>query len=338
MTMWIPPLENATGATAGLFRSIAADGWRLLVVVKQAYEISSEGRLRSVPGAALRLGDEPWSDEHASVRFPHDLAPVKRCTDCVVVGDAVAPAEAPVRELTVRVEIGEAVASARVVGPRTWVDTGSSVVPSGPLPFTRAPLRWEHAFGGLDDSNPDRVLEEPRNPLGVGLSHDPRRLVGSLTPHVERVEDPIRDHRSRPAPAGFGALSPSFEPRRSAAGTHDDRWRLARMPMPPLDQDEAFHQVAPPELRSSEPLRGGEVVRLLGLHPRGAVTFELPRGRFLVEAPASDGRTELAATLDTVMLEPNALRCELVWRAAVRWPAGATRRRSRVRLRAGNVA
>lgn len=331
--MKLPSLNATTRSSVRLFPCVGRDGWTLLVVVKQAYAVERGGLLQELGGATIRTGDEPWADGASSIRYPHDLAPGKATTDCIVLGDALTPGGVPLREMPVRVEIGDAALSAHAFGPRTWVDAGHAVVPTDPRTFTRAPLRWEHAFGGLDDSDPDRVVEEPRNPVGIGLVRDPRRLIGALAPHVERPDAPIRDHRSRPAPVGFGALGSSFEPRRSAAGTYDDAWKRDRMPMPPIDQEDGFHQVAAPELRSTGYLHGGETVRMLGLHPSGALAFDVPRRWFLVEAPAADGVQELVAVLDTVVLEPNALRCELVWRAAFPWPHRPSRRANVVRVR-----
>lgn len=331
--MSLPALVNRTKATAGIYPCVTAEGWLVLVVVKQLYCFDFRGRVEEVPTAVIRHGDEPWGETGASsTRYPHDLAPTKLSSDVLVVGDAMTPGGALQRELPVRVEVGDAALSAQVLGPRTWADMGHAIVPTTPLPFTRAPMRWEHAFGGLDASDPARVLEEARNPVGCGLVGEPRGLLGTLAPHVEDPSDPIRDHRSRPTPVGFGPLGPSFEPRRGASGTHDDVWVRNRMPMPPMDQSVDFHQVAPVPLRTQGFLQGGEPVRALGWHAIGALAFDLPQRWFVVEAPDATGTTELVAALDTVILEPNDLRLELVWRASFPWPHRPSQRRNRVRL------
>ena len=316
--MLLPKLQNRSRSTAALFPTLAGDGWAVLLVIKQRFHVGEA--VDPVPGAELRLGDVPWADAlGTSVRYPHDLAPTKPTTDVLVVGDAMTPGGALERELAVRAEVADAALSARVLGPRTWCDVGRGIVPTAPLPFARAPLRWECAFGGIDGSDPDHCIEEPRNPIGGGLVRDPRQLIGTSAPHVEDPADPIVDHRSRPAPVGFGPLGPGFEPRRSAAGTYDESWTRTRMPLPPVGQSETFHQVAAPSLRTTEHLRGGEPVRLLGMHPSGLVAFDLPELWYLIDAPDGRGRAELIPVLDTVLLEPNDLRLELTWRAQIPW-------------------
>ncbi|HJL19686.1 MAG TPA: DUF2169 domain-containing protein [Sandaracinaceae bacterium LLY-WYZ-13_1] len=313
---------------------ITSAGWELLVAIKERFRIRSGGGVRRAGGAEIRFEDEPWSPDApdgSSTKYPHDIAPSKPSTDVIVVGDAIVPGRGSARDLDVRVEVGDAARSLRVFGPRTWYDAGPELRPTDPLLFERAPLRWEHAFGGLDDSDPSGVLEEPRNPLGTGVVRDPEQLAGQPAPHVEDPEDPIRGHRSRPQPAGVGAIGPSFEPRRSAAGTYDERWIRQRMPLPPEDFDEHFHSCAAPGLRTRQHLVGGESVRLLGLHPDGPFSFELPRLSFLIEVPFPDGISELFPVLDTVLLEPNERQVELTWRACFEWP-WSTGRKSTVRL------
>ena len=327
--MELPQLRNPTSASAALHPVVMADGWRVLVVVKEVSQILASGALRPVRRAHVRLADEPWPSSDSrpgSIRYPHDLAPRKPSTDIIVVGDAIAPGDKPVRELDVRVEVGPVACSLRVFGPRSWYDAGSRVAPTDPLPFTRAPLRWENAFGGIDDSNPDAVLEEARNPLGRGLSRDGQALIGKPLPQVEDPTCPIESHRTRPPPAGVGAIGPSFEPRRSAAGTHDESWVRHRMPLPPMDFDDRFHQVAPPGLRADTPLEGGERVRLLGLHRDGPISLSLPRRAFTVEAPSDGGVESKRMMLDTILIEPNDMKLELTWRTTFAWPRLSARR------------
>ncbi|RZO66327.1 MAG: DUF2169 domain-containing protein [Sandaracinaceae bacterium] len=329
--MEAPAFRNRTDATALLHPVVTGTGWELLVVVKERFQVLDDGTTRRIGRAQIRFADERWDPDdpaRSSTRYPHDLAPRKPTTDIVVSAEAVVPSGASSRELDVRIEVGDAVRSLRVFGPRTWYDAGTEMRPTDPLPFSRATLRWEDAFGGLDTSDPSAPLEELRNPLGRGLAKDPQLLAGAVVPHVEDPTDLIRGHRSRPQPAGVGAIGPGFEPRRSAAGTYDDVWRRHRMPLPPLDLDDHFYQAAAPGLRTRQHLVGGEPVRMLGLHRDGALSFELPRLSFLVEAPSPEGTAEHVPILDTVMLEPNARRLELTWRACLPWPSTLGRRAS----------
>ena len=72
----------------------------------------------------------------------------------VVVGEAVAPGEAPVQELDVHVLVGPVRKSLKVFGPRIWYGGLAGLALTPPRPFTRQPLRWEHAFGWMDTADP----------------------------------------------------------------------------------------------------------------------------------------------------------------------------------------
>lgn len=72
---------------------------------------------------------------------------------------------------------------------------------------------------------------------------------------------------------------------------------------------------------------------MLGLHRKGALAFELPQRWFVAEAPGDAGRQELVAVLDTIVLQPNELRCDLVWRSHFAWPHRPMRRANVVRVR-----
>jgi hypothetical protein len=135
-------------------------------------------------------------------------------------------------------------------------------------------------------------------------------------PHVEDPANLIRDHRSRPPPAGFSAISPGHPNRLRFAGTMDQKWQDEWAPLPPLDSDPRQARVAVPELQSPNHLTGGEPVSFSGMHPSGPVSFPLPRLHFGVRAWT--GRTSLDArpVLDTVLLETTDLEAELTWRTS----------------------
>jgi hypothetical protein len=152
---------------------------------------------------------------------------------------------------------------------------------------------------------------------------DPDTLLHKPGPQIEDPADLIRSIRSKPAPAGVGAIGPGFEPRARYAGTYDDRWERERMPLPPLDFDERHNQVAAPGLICSSYLRGGEAVTLVGLHPEGPLQFALPKLAFYVGSETANGRHEHRPVLDTVLLEPNERQFELTWRAIVPVPKRA---------------
>ncbi|HLL01396.1 MAG TPA: DUF2169 domain-containing protein [Myxococcaceae bacterium] len=321
-----PELKSRTQATVRLLPRLGQDGAPcVVVVIKQRFFLTLTGQVRREPNVEVRLVDEPWDPEaeQSSIRRPTDLCLRKPSTDVVVSGSAMAPGRKPVKQLDVWVRVGPVSKRLRVFGTRVWFQGALGMTLSAPQPFQALPLRWEYAYGGMDTSNPKRVAHEPRNPLGRGMCADPKTLNHQPGPQIEDPEELISSARSRPTPAGVGAIGPHFAPRVQYAGTYDDQWQKERMPLPPLDFDERHNQVAPPGLISPSPLLGGEPVELVGLNEVGPLQFELPRLSFHVGSQTAQGRQEHRPMLDTVLLEPNERSFELTWRSCVAVPKRA---------------
>jgi hypothetical protein len=101
------------------------------------------------------------------------------------------------------------------------------------------------------------------------------------------------------------------------------------MPLSPVDFDERFNQVAPPDLVTPSPLRGGEPVEVVNMCSEGSLNFELPRIAFHVGATYDDRtKKEYRTMLDTVVLRPSDRRVELTWRTALLVPRPASKLRS----------
>src|SRR5436853_602306 len=71
----------------------------------------------------------------------------------------------------------------RVFGLRVWGANGSSL--TAPRPTTGVEVRYDHAFGGLDVSDPQKPVEEPRNPVGTGIARDLSVLTHQPAPMIE---------------------------------------------------------------------------------------------------------------------------------------------------------
>jgi hypothetical protein len=321
-----PPLKQGTSATVQAVPHFDMDGSLVaIVLVKERFVASRHGVVSRAGGAEIHIADEPWdpdAPETSSIKYPSDLCLRKPSTDVVVVGSAMAPYRQPVRELDVRVRVGPVQKSLRVTGPRAWYRAAVGRMKlTEPQPFESIALKWEHAWGGADyESDPEHPIEEPRNPNGCGLAREPEELDGKQGPSVEDPEDRIETHRSRPKPAGVGAIGRHWEPRRRYAGTYDEAWMEERMPLLPLDFDERFNQAAAPEMITPQPLRGGERVEVNGMHEEGPFAFELPSVRFFVGLQTHDAMKEHPPQLDTVLVEPNTRAVELTWRSVVKLP------------------
>jgi hypothetical protein len=327
-----PSLKQATSATVQIVPQLGLDGGVVMVViVKQLFAVDRRDRVSRVGGAKIRLADEPWDPDApdvSSVRLPSDVCIRKPSTDVLVVGAAVGVYRPPVTHLDVLVRVGPVQKALRVFGQRVWYRALTGLALTPPEPFESLPLRWEYAYGGFDDADPEKPVEEPRNPVGCGVTQKAGTLVDKVGP---RIEDPVHlivNERTRPAPAGVGALGRHWEPRRSYVGTRDERWLRERVPLLPHDFDDRYNQLATPELISKKPLVGGEPVRLLNVCEEGSLQFELPRVAFFVGGRFDSGSlTEFHPMLDTVLLRPNERRFEMTWRSAIPLPTPARKLR-----------
>lgn len=335
-----PRLDNRTDFVAEPLSRYAADGERLIVVVKASWRVATSGApLALLPRdeqRPVRFADVPWGDAAtSSVRFPADVAVEKPGTDVVVLAAAHAPKGKPVPAFDVKAAVGPVERLLRVHGPRVWTDGGRGL--SAAEPAVEVPLVWELAFGGLDTEDLLDVREEPRNPVGRGITRHPAHLTRAPAPQVELATEPITSARGA-TPAGLGALGPHWEPRRGYAGTHDAAWLDTRAPLPPADQDPRHHLVAAPGMTATPHLRGGEACAFVNLSPlEEVIRFALPSVRLRVtfdvkgRAPA---RFEPA--LDTVLVDLWPSRdealgvVETTWRASV--PAPRRKRDALVRV------
>lgn len=326
-----PRLDNKTDLAAEPRTLMAKDGERLVLIVKATCaRIAGEPVLELVPRAerrGIRGQDIPWGDpEKSSIKYPSDLVVEKPGTDVIVVAAAHAPGGKAVPWFDAAVRVGQLAKTIRIFGLRVWAANGQSL--TAPQPTTGVEVRYDHAFGGLDASDPERPVEEARNPVGTGIARDPATLTHAPAPMIEDPEDLLASARSRPPPAGLGAIGRHWEPRRSFLGTYDASWLAERAPLLPLDHDDRANLCASPGLTATPPLLGGEAVALLNLTPGGgAVNLRLPRLRVTTTLHAK-GRDPETKTpyLDTVLIDtirvPDTAHVivELTWRAAFRPP------------------
>jgi hypothetical protein len=85
----------------------------------------------------------------------------------------------------------------------------------------------------------------------------------------------------------------------------------------PLDFDDRFMQVAPADQIVPRPLRGGELVQLVGLNRKGPMQFALPTRNLAVSARIRGTVERHAAVLDTVLVDSDQERIVLTWRASI---------------------
>ncbi|RZJ10560.1 MAG: DUF2169 domain-containing protein [Rubrivivax sp.] len=289
-----------------------------LVAVKATFDILPDGstQIAQEQPPVLRLPEHHADPTGSSIKYDADLVLRKTTTDILVVGHACAPDGQEVTQLDCGFKVGPVQKILRVFGDRRWGSFG----PSAPQPFSRMPLTYERAYGGVDrkSSKPDRDWDW-RNPVGTGFAVADRHAVDLPLPNIEYPEQLIRSWRDRPPPAGFGAIASNWQPRVGFAGTYDQRWQKTRAPLLAEDMDERWYQCAPADQQAAEFLRGGEPVILHNLHPRRRIEFKLPRLYLGFDTRFYDGSRELhrERALHTVILEPDFPRVSLVWQSAL---------------------
>src|SRR5580693_4965611 len=128
------------------------DRWTLTVVCKATYALAPGESVLAPDQEMVRERDGFWDDDpRRSVYAPSDLAPFKPRADVVLVGHAYAPRSEVVRSLTARLMVGELEKAVEVFCPRVLGREGE--LREGQR-WSKMPLRYEYAAGGLSTWNP----------------------------------------------------------------------------------------------------------------------------------------------------------------------------------------
>ncbi|MDI1481002.1 DUF2169 domain-containing protein [Polyangium sp. y55x31] len=290
-----------------------------VVVAKMAYKVSREGAPR-LALAPVRRVDE--GDGGGGVRFPADLvADEKPGTDVGLVGIAYPPPRSAGIKGRVYawLQVGTLRKVVVVHGPRVYVKNWrGAVAPSDPAPFVEpVPLRFDKCYGGMDHIS---GAFEPANPIGMGFSSQPTRLLGEPAPPLEPASI---EEGGAPCHASYGAFSPipaHWEPRRSRIGTHDAAWAKSRAPVRPRDFDPMHHAWSVPGLYSGAPLLGDEPVEVGGVLPDGVWRFRLPRYAVQFGSQIDGKKVAYETHLDGFLIDTETRAVELTWRASIVLP------------------
>ena len=320
-------LDNATPFAATLMPSSDRNGSDLLLLVVAAQfdlpvpaeagrPLQVSAAQAPVPLADVYLGEPGRS----SLRDEGQVAYTRPATDIYLRGHAVAPGGQALRQMPVGLRVGPCSVQMQVHGDRVWERAyGRGAVPSKALPFTRMPLTWERAWGGVAESSTEqKPAWEPRNPVGCGFEVDPAAAVDRPVPNLEDPDDLLGQLSDRPVPVGVGPVARHWQPRASHAGTYDADWQRQRAPLWPDDFSLDFFNAAPPALQARTPLRGGEPAKLIGVHADGPLQFLLPKLRLESRhqfAGLPDQRA--VPVLDGVQIDTDAMRLTLYYRAAL---------------------
>jgi hypothetical protein len=245
----------------------------------------------------------------------------------------------------------------RVQGPRQFRENLLGWSASRPEAAPNVPLKWEHAFGGstrVRNEEGEDLLNEAwfANPVGCGWRHP--KWIGALgkarqkvpktlmAPQFTYPDDKIDEldrtktpeeadtaqkmaafirEKARHRPAGFGFVGKSWAPRLALAGTYDEAWRKNRWPYLPKDFDFGYWNGAPEDqqIEFPEPGFALELTHLLNPEKSGrdTVFVQLPAHRAFVLARLGGMLLPFPMQIDTVVIDTEEMRVDLVWRTGI---------------------
>jgi hypothetical protein len=313
-------LDNTTPFQAGIALFPNEQGIDALSITLKATFEMGKGLALATEQRPLQLEDEYWGEPgRSSIKYASEIHLLKPSTDVVLVGEAWAPNQRPRTQVEVSLSVAECRKTILVFGDRSWSRglTGFSITP--PLPFEKMPLVYERAFGGGHETDPAEAenLYEARNPVGCGFAgkRAKRDIEGMKLPNLEDPAHLIEKPIDQPPPAGFGFIAPSWEPRRSYAGTYDEAWEKQRAPYLPKDFNSRFFNMAHPDLICKNHLKGGEPVEVINASPNGALRFKLPSCRIEAVVWITGREEKPQLHLETVLIEPNRATLCMTYRA-----------------------
>ncbi|MEK6750497.1 MAG: DUF2169 domain-containing protein [Pseudomonadota bacterium] len=303
------------------------DGRDIMVVLAKAtYDLDSRGVLvLAQTQAPLYLAGEHYGDpEKTSLKYAPEGSFAKLGTDVAMIGHAYAPKGRTVTQMDVALQVGKLKKSVRIFGDRVWKKSAGLFADtwkmSAPLPFDKMPLRYERAYGGQDLTPEDKKYHafEARNLIGVGVVAAHSAKTTEPAPNIEDPNHLIQKITDRPAPAGFGFVAPHWQPRLAYVGTYDEAWQMSRMPLLPKDFNRKYFNAASAGLLASEFLTGTEPVMIVGATPEGRTQFNLPGGKPEMQVSmAGETTVALEVCLDSVVINTDERRVQMLWRAAV---------------------
>lgn len=295
----------------------------IVVVVKGTFDFPERGKEPSLAEEQVPLvvadtfTNEPGKSAPV---YESDFPLNKPLCDVLLNGCAYAPGGKPTTKVQVGMKVGAVAKVFNVVGDRTWQSRGMTVIAGPPKPFTVMPISYDRAFGGVDEMHPDPKNHGAYmpNPVGRGFHKQTAAefVDAKPLPNTEESNSQVTSPTGRFRPMSFGPVGRGWEPRYKLAGSYDDDWLAEVFPFLPADFDDAYYQAAPTDQQMPYP-KGGEDVVLLNLTPEGRASFRLPVVEIPIELTKdSFERIKMWARLDTVLLEPDAKRMQLTWRAS----------------------
>jgi hypothetical protein len=271
-------------------------------IVKATCSIVHDGPMAIVPSTPIVTEERHHrGNPVASLVRGSDFALLVPRPELVIIASAYAPPGQETRQVSVRLAVQRE--ETVVMNKRLEILGDRRAKPGAPvpepLPFSKLPIMYERARGGISARD---------NPVGVGLATDPDGLL--TMPNVNHPE------KGGTNPAGVGPIPSAWPLRQKKRGSLS--WTNANLSPDvdvPDDFDDAYYQTAPGDQQAQE-LRGGDLIALVNMHPElPMLRSYLPASRGVAMAQTARGdRIPLSLRIDTVHLEPDAMRAEIVFR------------------------
>lgn len=299
----------------------------LVVVAKASWRIPQSGqRAKPIIPELLANADIYCGEPGLSaLRYGNDLAPFKPRCDIIFDACAHATDGKEVKELIAGFRVGSLTKHLKVVGNRHWRKRVGFLTLSNAELFQSMPLHYDRAFGGslAYEGKKGAPMADTYllNPAGCGWAgkNTLATLINTPAPNLEAIEDPIKSANGSHAPIAFGPIPPHWQLRSLFQGTLDEEWQKKRFPFLPLDFDDRYYQMAPPDQQMEYPKGGEEVVLVNLLKGIPHLGFSLPMlHRMPIRILTKNRRTQLVMpVVDTLHFETELMRFSAIWRARI---------------------
>lgn len=290
--------------------AVGARAWRhrkrrlLTAIVKASFSINHDGAMSVTQPAPVVTEERHYRNNPvASLVRASDLALLVPKPEVVVVGHAYAGPGQKLQNTTVRLALARGTSMLinkrlEIVGDRR---ARPGETPPDPSPFEKIPVLYERALGGIASRD---------NPVGVGMATDGDGLL--TLPNVQLPAG------GGVQPVGLGPIPSAWPIRQKKRGSLS--WAAANTMLDvdvPDDFDDAYYQTAPADQQVSE-LLGGDLIAIVNMHPEiGTLRCFLPAARAVAMAQTKTGeRLPLTLRIDTVHIQPDMMRAEIVYRGA----------------------
>ena len=299
----------------------------VLVVAKYSFLTDPTGRVsidRESPQIDLVDTFHGKDGATSSIRRPSLLFDRKPGTDVVLLGHAHPPDGRSVSHVDVSLRVGPVAKRVRAYGLRVWQMGAFGGIRPGPARALREPraahLRRARLGWPLDLQRREENRSVSHATTSAAAWRETRKR-SSISPPPCSSTPPGRETAGRTTRPPSTPSTDTGVPRVGFAGTYDETWEKTRAPVAPADFDHRFHVCVPEDQWSAVPLRSDEPIEVLvAPRPEGAWRVQLPRIAPGFSSFVCGQRREHATHLDTIVIDADARRIELTWRASFVMP------------------